>query len=165
MKKIEGFDNYVITDNAEVINTNTGRVLKQSKNPKGYMQIILSCEGKSSTKSIHRLVFEAYNGKIKKGMTVNHIDRDKSNNKINNLELLTQKENLRHAVDIGLIKSGSSCKLSKQVISINPMTLAEKEYGSIRLASKLTNISESSIVNVCKGNRVTAGGLLWKYKL
>lgn len=165
MKKIEGFDNYVITDNAEVINTNTGRVLKQNKNPKGYMQIILSCEGKSSTKSIHRLVFEAYRGKIKKGLTVNHIDGDKSNNKINNLELLTQKENLRHAVDIGLIKSGSSCKLSKQVVSINPMTLIEKEYGSIRLASKLTKISESSIVNVCKGNRITAGGLLWKYKL
>ena len=165
MKKIKGFENYVIYHNTDVMNTNTGRVLVQSKNPKGYKMLVLSKDGITKTKLIHRLMYEAFIGDIPEGMQINHIDGDKTNNNINNLEAITQHENILHAVRTGIIKSGSDSILSKAVLKIDCITgLLLKKYGSAREASKDTGVANSAISSVCNGKRITAGGYKWEFE-
>lgn len=164
--KIKEFPNYIISIFGEVANCRTGRVLKTSRNQKGYHQLVLSNNGSSRTKVIHRLVFEAFNGDIPKGYEINHIDGDKGNNCNDNLELITRIENMRHAVNIGLIKSGMDCKLSKGVEQIDVITgLVINVFGSQREAEKETGIPSSSISSVCNGHRKTAHGYKWRFML
>lgn len=165
MKNIKGFENYIISDSGKIVNTKTGRVLKQFLNPKGYSQIQLSTNGLSKTISIHRCVWETYKSVIPKGLEINHIDGVKTNNNISNLELVTHAENVQKAVETGLIKSGVNCLLSVGVDQIDVITKeVVASFGSIRLAAKTTGIANSSICNVCSGKRITAGGFLWVYK-
>lgn len=67
----------------------------------GYIKVSLSRDGIGHTKPIHRLVAEAFLGK-KEGLDINHIDGDKTNNDLSNLEWCTRGENNRHAYRIGL---------------------------------------------------------------
>lgn len=163
MKKIKDFPNYQIDTNGDIQNLRTGRILKTGKNQKGYHHITLSNKGKSKTTTIHKLVFTTYIGQTKKGYDINHIDGNKNNNSVSNLELITRKENCQKAVLNGQIKSGFDCKLSVNVQQINPLTNSViNTYGSIIIATKETNVSGSSISNVINGHRQTAGGFKWK---
>lgn len=71
----------------------------------GYERVCLSKNSKSNLRLVHRLVLAAFNGVS--DMTVNHIDGIKTNNKLENLEYCTSKENTNHAVGIGLIKNNA----------------------------------------------------------
>lgn len=165
MKKIKEFENYVISENADIINTRTGRVLKQGKNQKGYNMITLSSNGISKIKCVHRIMYESYVGNIPNGLEVNHMDGNKGNNSIKNLALITHTENIQHAVNNGLIKSGEKSALSKPVVKINCMTQEIIcSYGSARIAEKETGVASSAISKVCNGIRKTAGGYIWKFK-
>lgn len=162
MREIIDFESYEISISGEVINTRTGRKLKVGSNQKGYKQVQISNGVKSKTISIHRVVWESYKGVIPKGMEINHIDGNKENNHVANLEVLTRKENMRHAVEIGLIKSGVDCLLSVSVNQIDVITGdVINTYGSIRQAEKITGVQGSSISSVCSGSRITAGGFKW----
>lgn len=84
-----------------------GRLRKGSKEIKpkldryGYVHVAVWKEGKRSMKYMHRLVAEAWLG-ASKGRSVNHIDGNKLNNTISNLEYVTRAENNRHAMEHGL---------------------------------------------------------------
>jgi hypothetical protein len=163
MKQIKKFPNYQIDVNGNIQSLKTGRILKINKNQKGYNHITLSNNGKSNTITIHKLVFTTYIGDTKKGYDINHIDGNKNNNSIINLELVTRKENCQKAVLNGQIKSGFECKLSVNVQQINPLTNEVLDtFGSILIATKKTKIHGSSISSVVNGHRLTAGGFKWK---
>jgi hypothetical protein len=165
MKEIKGFKNYLITEDCKVINKNTGRTLRQCDNGKGYKHLqITNSEGFSKMVSMHRLMYINFKGDISEGLEVNHIDGNKGNNTIDNLELVTRKENIKKAVEIGLIKSGFDCRLSKSVKQIDVITHEViKVHGSISLAHKDTGISISAISSVCNNRRITAGGYKWEF--
>ena len=96
---------------------------------------------------LHRVVYEAAHGAIPDGMQINHIDGDKTNNALSNLELVTQAENARHASITGLMQHGErnhrARLTAEQVQEIrNPMRLktnAEwaREFGVSRSAISL----------------------------
>ena len=69
------------------------RVCSQCKSYHGYMRVTLSKGGKPKTHYVHRIVYEAFNGKIPEGYEINHIDEDKCNNSISNLEICTHIQN------------------------------------------------------------------------
>ncbi len=77
-----------------------GRVLKAWDNLSGYLIISLSKNGKSKSRSIHQLVAESFLNHTPCGfeLVVNHIDFDKHNNNVKNLEIVTTRENtnLKH---------------------------------------------------------------------
>jgi hypothetical protein len=81
------------------------KILTGSKNSRGYLSSTLSKEGKYKSKNIHVLVAVSFLNHKPSGfnLVVNHIDLDKTNNNVNNLEIVTNRENcnLKH------IKSGS----------------------------------------------------------
>ena len=84
-----------------------GRILKPGKNSKGYMTVILCKDRKKKTFLVHRLVYDAFNGKIPEGMQVNHINEIKTDNSLWNLNLMTNQENCnwgRHNLNVSKSK-------------------------------------------------------------
>lgn len=70
-----------------------GKPLKQFVGKNGYAKVSLCKNAKAISKDVHRLVYESFNGKIPDNLQVNHIDENKLNNRLENLNLLTPKEN------------------------------------------------------------------------
>ena len=81
-----------------------GRDVKQFIGENGYFKVSLCKNGKPISKDVHRLVYEAFNGKILDNMQVNHIDENKTNNTLSNLNLLTPKENTNWGTAIERMK-------------------------------------------------------------
>ena len=66
---------------------------------KGYDIVDLCKNGKYARHSVHRMVWEAFNGPIEGRLEINHKDLDRSNNRLENLEIVTHQQNLQHAID------------------------------------------------------------------
>lgn len=96
-KDILGYEGkYQVSNTGRVqsLKHNDVKILRLSKNKGGYLLVGLGLNGIHSTKYVHRLVWEAFNGPIPEGMQVNHINEDKTDNRLENLNLMTCKENL-----------------------------------------------------------------------
>jgi len=112
--------------------------------PDGYKFVILCKNKKHKKYPIHRLVAKYFIGNpTKKRYDINHIDGNKQNNKVTNLEYCTSKENTRHAIKIGLRRPGTNYRLTKkQVVSIR------KEYS----LGKINQTDLGKKYNVCQVN-------------
>ena len=95
---------YSVSQYGRVINTKTGKILKPQKISRGYLGVTLSMGKKSFTKKIHRLVAIAFLDNPNKLPQVDHLDGNKHNNRVNNLEWVTPKINIRRAYAKGLMK-------------------------------------------------------------
>ena len=97
-KLVKSAPNYEISNNGSVRNTKTGKMLKIATNNNGYHLVCLSYNNKKQTAYIHRLVAEAFvaTDLYMRTSVVNHIDGNKSNNTIKNLEWATYAENAYH---------------------------------------------------------------------
>jgi hypothetical protein len=98
VKKIKGFEQYVVCTSGHVYRVlpkGKPRKLKPRKDRDGYLQVNLSKNGILTTKKVHRLVAEAFIPNAKKRDTVNHIDGNKKNNRVENLEWLTRRQNIK----------------------------------------------------------------------
>jgi hypothetical protein len=89
---IGGFDNYSVSNIGRVRNDRTGRILKAGLGSNGYLGVCLFNGGVKSSKSVHKLVATGFLGDSN-GLEVNHIDRNKLNNNIGNLEYTTSSAN------------------------------------------------------------------------
>jgi len=76
-------------------------LLKKSKDKSGYERVFLAKDGETKTFYVHRIVAEAFLHKIDGKNEINHIDRDRSNNEIENLEWVSHKENIRYGARNG----------------------------------------------------------------
>lgn len=79
-----------------------GRPIKVYPYENDYTQVELNAGGLKKTYYVHRLVAQAFIPNLDNKPQVNHIDGDKSNNCVTNLEWVTRSQNMRHAADIGL---------------------------------------------------------------
>jgi hypothetical protein len=97
-KTVESSPNYKVSNLGSIKNTKTGKMLKVATNNSGYKLVCLSTENKKQTGYIHRLVAEAFidTNLDTRTSVVNHIDGNKSNNIIENLEWATYAENAYH---------------------------------------------------------------------
>ncbi|EJQ44003.1 hypothetical protein IEQ_04790 [Bacillus cereus BAG6X1-2] len=91
-----------------------GKILKGGSFSNGYLFVCLRKNGKSKNHLIHRLVAEVFVENISELPVVNHKDGVKTNNHFSNLEWCTQSQNLKHAVEIGMI--ANQCKITREVV-------------------------------------------------
>lgn len=97
-KTIDGFENYEVTSWGRVIDKRTGKPIYQENHFKGYLRVdLINGEGRRVHKKVHRLVAEAFIPNIFGKPQVNHIDGNKKNNSITNLEWVTNAENAAKA--------------------------------------------------------------------
>lgn len=151
VKDIRGYEGlYVITDSGAIISLNYRRTgkskeLKQMTDKQGYKKVSLGKEGKLTQFFVHRLVAEHFLENPHDLPQVNHIDEDKSNNTVNNLEWCTSSYN----VNFGTRNLRDKLKQGKKVVCIENGTV----YPSIREASKCLGLDRSDISKCCRGVR------------
>lgn len=99
------FNNYIVTSTGLVYSCfyKTARLMSVTDNGCGYLSVTLSINKKSKKYYVHRLVAECYLQEWEPSLQVNHIDGNKTNNHVSNLEMCTPKQNINHAYKIGLV--------------------------------------------------------------
>lgn len=134
-------------------------------NNKPYLRIGLNKNKQRKCFLVHRLVAEAFIPNPENKPQVNHIDGNKQNNNVNNLEWVNNQENKIHASKNNLITKlyGEKNPKSRKVIQYDLNYNFIKKWGYIRKAANLLNISEISICNCCRKKAKTAGGFVWRY--
>ena len=163
-KDIEGYEGaYQISNFGRI--KNKIKILSPQINNCGYLRIIL----KNKHYSIHRLVALAFLPNPENKPQVNHIDGNKTNNYVTNLEWVTASENQKHNYKNlhfkppMLGKKGKNHVASKNIYQFDIYNNFIKKWDSIIEASNSLNINSCNIVNCAKGNRKTAGKFIWKY--
>ena len=146
---------YSISTEGLVRNDKSYRIIKTKKDKCGYILVHLSHNGKDKNYSIHRLLACAFIDNVENKATVNHIDGDKENNSLDNLEWATIKENNKHAYNMGLFPLRKTIESRrKKVKCINN----DKIYDSVCEASKELGIKQQYISRVCLGYRKQTKG-------
>ena len=191
-KNVNGYPNYMVSNNGSVKclnfrgNTNKEIILKPIKQRTGYYHITLCKEGITKQKLIHRLVYEAFVGEIPDGIQVNHINEDKTDNRLENLNLMKPKENTnwgtanerrikkqkgKHLSEetkkkISEIHKGKyNTKKSKSVLQIDKDTNEViAEFPSTMEIERQLGFLHSNISYCCNGKQKLAYGYKWQFK-
>jgi hypothetical protein len=163
---VRSLDRISVSSNG-VIRRDYGRILSQSKNPKGYMYVNLSKNGYTRGHLVHRLVAQTFLLNDMMKPQVNHIDGNKQNNCVSNLEWATELENISHAFENNLINR----ERSQYVMMMKPVKCVDLGvvFDSISDATKFVRDNgnpkaySSKITDCAKGRLITAYGYKWKY--
>lgn len=124
-----------------------GKLMKPGSSPNGYKIITLQKKGKIKYQTVHRTVITVFTPNPENKSQVNHIDGNKENNSVENLEWVTESENKQHALDTGLFSSKGED---------NPnVKLTESKVRCIRLSnlapleiSKIYGVSRTTIIKI-----------------
>lgn len=192
-KDIEGYEGMYQVSNLGRVRSfkkyREGRILKSFPDPNGYLKVSLSKNNKLKNHRVHRLVAIHFIPNPQNKSQVNHIDGNKQNDNVNNLEWSTPSENGKHAYKIGLSKGRLNSKPTQQTRNkisksrkgkcagtdhfgcrkIICITTGEM-FDCIEYAVKKYKIPNTNIIKCCKGERKSAGKhpitkekMIWKY--
>ena len=105
-KEVKDFEGYYEVSNlGKVRRCFAEKALKEQISNRGYCRVCLCRDNVKKSISVHKIVANAFIENPENKKTVNHINFDKSNNHVSNLEWMTIKENINHARDNGVYKS------------------------------------------------------------
>ena len=159
-KPVVGFEeHYLVSDSGQVWSLRRHRSLKPKIDRYGYEAVGLSVNGKLYHRTIHRLVAEAFIPNPNNLPTVNHINENKTDNRVSNLEWTSIADNVNH---------GTRNERMANTKSRHPVERIDKDgtivtYKGVKDAWRKTGITRSSISLCCKNIRHTAGGYRWRY--
>jgi len=156
--EIEEAPRYLVSSLGRVQNRMTGRILSQSPNTRGYPKVRLVIGNRSWTRSVHRLVSEAFFDGDHTGLEPNHGDGQKHNNYIANLEWTTHKKNMIHAVRTGLFTpSGGSKKVPIRIVE------TDEFFDSISSCARAIGGRHGSIQQCLDGRQRSHKGYTFEY--
>ena len=158
--KIEGFEKYEVSNLGKVRNIKSGRVLKTSLNNNGYLRLFLCENNKRKHLYLHRIIATAFIDNPDEKPCVNHIDENKLNNDLSNLEWCTVRENNIH----GTRTKRAAEKCFKKVIQLDSNDNVLNEFESMTQAEKKTGVLLKYISRCCNGRSKSAGGYKWRRK-
>lgn len=160
MKDIKGYEGlYAITEEGMVWSYRRKKFLKPSLNV-SYLKVHLYKDGECKTKTIHRLVLETFKPVVgMENLQANHIDENKQNNNLSNLEWTTAKENTLHSSYKWKGRKG-------KVIPVEQYSLDGRlvaVYSSQAEAARELGINRYSISDCLRGRTHTGGGYIWRF--
>lgn len=156
---VKGFEGlYQVSNFGKVKSiTRYKKILKPFIDKDGYRYVKLKCKGVVKHCRISRLVANAFVENTKKLNVVNHIDMNRQNDRFDNLEWCTQKENVQHSLKQGRYKGSNH----KKVLQFKNGAFI-KAWESMSEAARKLNIPVSNICKCVSGDRKTAGGYIWR---
>lgn len=159
-RTIDEFPQYEISKNAEVRHKIRKKIRKISIGKRGYPVISFRKGGRQYLRTLHTIYAKAFIPNPENKLEVNHIDGDKCNCTLTNLEWVTSKENNNHARNTGLHTSDGD----KRVAQYKDDTLVAI-YKSASEASRVTGFNRGNICSCARGNTKlkTVKGYEWKY--
>lgn len=150
-KAVKGYEGlYEVSDKGRVKGLKRNRILKNIVDSLGYVRVSLCKENKPKAHKIHRLVAEHFL-KPSEYKVVNHIDGNKENNSVENLEWCNASQNRKHACDTGL-----AAKEEGRLIMCNE---TKEVYKGVMSAARHIGISHTMISSIINGVGGTAKGL------
>lgn len=164
-KDIAGFDGYYQVSNHGNVRSTTrkvhhskggvrvshSRLMKLSLNGDGYYFVSLHKHNHAKPFRVNRLVAETFIPNPDGLPCVNHIDKNRLNNRVDNLEWCSVEYNNRYSTN----KAISQYTLDGVWV---------RDWDAISDATRLLGINTSNIAQCCRGKRKSAGGYIWKYK-
>lgn len=147
-KDIPGFEGlYQISDLGRVFSVRRGKLRKLNNTGRGYMQVMLSKEGRREYPLVHRLVAETFIPNPENKPHINHINGNKSDNRVENLEWCTMSENLCHR---HRVLNQPGCR-SRPVVCTN----TGEVFSSAKAAALALGASQKGILRVCHKQQKT----------
>ena len=168
-KDIEGFEGkYQISNMGRVkslerIDNNNHpvkeKIMKSVKDSGGYLQVKLYKDGKYKSYLIHRLVASAFIPNPNNFFEVNHIDENKTDNRVDNLEWCDSKYNMNYGTRTK--RASASCR--KTILQFTKDGKLVRKWDSATQVERELGFHNSGICMCCKGKQKTCGGYRWKY--
>ena len=177
---------YSVTSDGKLYSARSGRFLKPGTDKYGYLYFVISIGGKRFTLKAHRLVAEAFIPNPDNKPTVNHINEVKTDNRVENLEWATHREQNAHGTRIA--RAIANTDWSARSLKMNYREIARKHdyenmnaeqmkkvvqrdlagnviavFNSIGQAARNVEISPGHIWQCCNGQRKTCKGCVWEY--
>lgn len=152
-KPVPGYEGLYEVSDLGNVRGRRNSILKPRKTKKGYLIVALCKDRKPTDYYIHRLVYNAFNGEISTELEVNHINRDRADNRLINLNLMSHNENIQYSVRKAVIAYDKAGNFVKE---FNSLTEAEKWLEKPK--------AHTHICSCLKGKRRSAYGYIWKYK-
>lgn len=132
-----------------------GRVLKQSNTSHGYLQVSIKIDGKWTTQRVNRLVAQAFIPNPDNLPQVNHLDCDRTNNNVKNLEFCTASYNAKYRDKFGISNTET---IGQPMFAINLDTNEVSHFRSQGEASRILGVNRPDINKVIKGRANQTGG-------
>lgn len=140
------------------------KILKPHQNNNGYLIVFLHNNGKQKAVSIHRIVAQLFIPNPNNLSQVNHINEEKTDNRIENLCWVSSKENCNYGTRNNKISTSMfNGKKSKQVIQYDLQNNLINTFPSTMEIERLFGFLHQNIVNCCNGKAKSAYGFIWRY--
>lgn len=143
-----------------------GKVLKLTPTPYGYLCCNVCREGeKPHREQAHRLVAMTFVDGYFEGADVNHIDENKQNNRVENLEWCTRKQNINHGTHNERATAWME-ETKRPVLKLSLSGEVLERFGSVREAARAVNANHDHIAGCCEGRygHKTCKGYRWRYE-
>lgn len=151
--------NYGRVRSLNYLRTGKEQILKLTKNKDGYLVVTLFKNGKRKCFLVHRLVWLTFHGEIPEGYEINHKSEVKTDNRLENLELVTRKENCNY----GTRNARLTKALSKSVFQYDLEGNLINKWSSTSEVERQLGFYQGNISLCCRGKRKTCGGYIWRY--
>lgn len=171
-KDIEGYDNYMVSNFGRVKSNFNGKeriLIPYIIRRTNYFQVSLSKNGKCKKFLVHRLVAEAFIHNADNKPQIDHINTDRSDNRVENLRWVTRAENMNNPLTIEKLsktykgRKGKLNNSSKTILQLDKNMLFIKKWDCARDIERCLGYSYQNISHNCRGKIKTAYGYIWKY--
>lgn len=161
--------NYFVDTDGNVFSNKNGEIkqLIPYDNGYGYLYVCLSENNKHYKYRVQKLIALAFIPNPENKPCIDHINGNRTDNRVCNLRWSTQKENINNGITLKRMSESQKGRISSQrktVYKYSKENVLLGVYSSTYDASEKCNICQSTINACCNGRRKTAGGFKWSYK-